>query len=659
MAFRLATIDRVSHLSLLQLKNASIILGHPPLLNGIDLVIHPQERLCLVGRNGSGKSTLLKVIAGEVKLDDGQRIVTSDIKISRLPQDPPMSVECSLFDYVAEGLAEVGDYLKAYFHQIELVTDDPSQANLNKLEQLQHKLDHHNGWQFEQRIQQVLTSLNLDAAVQLSSLSGGWRRKAALAKAMVSDPHILLLDEPTNHLDITMISWLEDAVNAYSGAVVFVSHDRAFIRKVATRIIDLDRGNLVSYPGNYQAYLDQKAKDLEVEENQNALFDKKLSQEETWIRQGIKARRTRNEGRVRALKALRMERSQRANRQGKAVVSVSEARNSGKIVFETTDLHYQIGENLIVKSLTTTLLRGEKLALVGPNGCGKSTLIKLLLGDLHPSSGEVKRGANLEVAYFDQHREQLDGEQRVIDAIAEGKREVTVNGRTKHVMSYLQDYLFIPERVNSPVKSLSGGEKNRLLLAKLMLKPSNLLILDEPTNDLDVETLELLEDTLSNYPGTVILVSHDREFVDNVATMSLFFEGQGEVREFVGGTSDIYQWYAQQATKKLSDTATNKRSDSPKSGDNQPHSAVVGQDQQKNSPKGKKLSFKLQHELESLPLKIETLEQQVAALQAQVNDPEFFKQDATNSAQTLADLAKEESALAACYARWDELESML
>ena len=632
-------------MSLLQLKNASIILGHPPLLNGIELVIHAGERLCLVGRNGSGKSTLLKVIAGEVVLDDGQRIVNAEVKISRLPQDPPMSVECSLFDYVAEGLAEAGACLKAYFHQIEAVTEDPSEANLKKLEQLQHQLDHHNAWQLETRIQQVLTSLKLDPTQQLSSLSGGWRRKAALAKAMASDPDILLLDEPTNHLDIDMIKWLEEAVNGYSGAVVFVSHDRAFIRKVATRIVDLDRGNLVSYPGNYQQYLDQKANDLEVEESQNALFDKKLSQEEAWIRQGVKARRTRNEGRVRALKALREERAQRAVRQGKAVVTVSEAKNSGKIIFDTEALHYQIDDKLIVKSLTTTILRGEKLALVGPNGCGKSTLIKLLLGDLNPVSGTVKRGANLEVAYFDQHRENLDGEQRVIDAIADGKREVTVNGRTKHVMSYLQDYLFIPERVNSPVKSLSGGEKNRLLLAKLMLKPSNLLILDEPTNDLDVETLELLEDTLSSYPGTVILVSHDREFVDNVATTSLFFEGQGEVREFVGGCSDIAQWYEQQSTKKAPVAATNSRTDSPKSNN--------------VASKGKKLSFKLQHELESLPSKIDALEAQLAALQAQVNDPEFFKQEATISNQALADLAEAENALSQCYARWDELESML
>lgn len=631
-------------MSLLQLKNASIILGHPPLLNGIELVIHPGERLCLVGRNGCGKSTLLRVIEADIKLDDGQRLINKEVKVSRLPQDPPASVQCSLFDYVAEGLAEVGEYLKGYFHTADLVAEDPSDANMAKLEFFQQQLDHHNGWQLEQRIQQVLTKLQLDPNQQLSNLSGGWRRKAALAKAMASEPDILLLDEPTNHLDIDMIKWLEDAIMGYSGAVVFVSHDRAFIRRVASRIIDLDRGNLVSYPGNYQAYLDQKAHDLEVEEAQNALFDKKLSIEEAWIRQGVKARRTRNEGRVRALKALRTERSLRANKLGTAKVSVSESKSSGKIVFETENLHYSIADKLIVESLTTTILRGEKLALVGPNGCGKSTLIKLLLGQLSPTSGVVKSGSKLEVAYFDQHRDQLDGELKVIDAIADGRREVTLNGKTKHVMSYLQDYLFTPERVNSPVKSLSGGEKNRLLLAKLMLKPSNILILDEPTNDLDVETLELLEDTICSYPGTVILVSHDREFVDNVVTSSYFFEGKGKIREFVGGCTDISNWYAQHRSQKVTKVATKPQTQSPKN-----ISAEV---------KAKKLSYKLQLELESLPLKIESLENQIENLQQLVNSPDFFSQGAEKSDPVLAELAETEKLLNQSYERWDEIEAL-
>jgi ATP-binding cassette subfamily F protein uup len=632
-------------LSLLQLKNASIIFGHPPLLNGVELVIHPGERVCLVGRNGCGKSTLLKIIAGELKLDDGQRLLGSQVKISRLPQDPPVSVDSSLFDYVAEGMAEVGQLLKDYFHQTHVIATDYSEEQLNKLEKLQQQLDHHDAWQFEQKIMQVLTQLQLDPDQQLSSLSGGWRRKAALARALANQPDILLLDEPTNHLDIQMIKWLEKTVLDYQGAVVFVSHDRAFIRNVASRIIDLDRGNLVSYPGNYQEYLDKKAHDLEVEETQNALFDKKLSLEETWIRQGVKARRTRNEGRVRALESLRKERSERQNVQGRAKVSLGKTQNSGKLIFEAEQMNYSIDGKTIVKNFDLSIFRGEKLALIGPNGCGKSTLIKLLLEQLAPSSGTVRCGTKIELAYFDQHRTQLDTSVKVIDAIADGKREVMINGVSKHVISYLQDYLFIPERVNVPVSSLSGGEKNRLLLAKLMLKPNNLLILDEPTNDLDVETLELLEDILGNYQGTLILVSHDREFVDNVVDASLFFEGEGVINEFVGGYADIFSWYDQQAAKNKPKAETKQSSGSPKA------KSYVS--------KGKKLSFKLQHELESLPAKIGELEKQVEEKQQVVNAPEFFKQDAATTSLQLAELTDTQKLLSDVYSRWDELESKL
>jgi ATP-binding cassette subfamily F protein uup len=630
--------------SLLQLKNASIIFGHPPLLSGVELVIQPGERVCLVGRNGCGKSTLLKIIAGELGLDDGQRLINSQVKVSRLPQDPPVSVECSLFDYVAEGMAEVGEILKAYFHQTHVIATDHSEEQLNKLEKLQTQLDHHNAWQFEQKIMQVLTQLQLDPDQLLSSLSGGWRRKAALARALANQPDILLLDEPTNHLDIEMIKWLEKTVLDYQGAVVFVSHDRAFIRNVATRIVDLDRGKLVSYPGNYQEYLEKKAHDLEVEETQNALFDKRLSQEETWIRQGVKARRTRNEGRVRALEALRNERAQRRNVQGRATVTVGQGQNSGKLIFETEQLHYAIDGKTIIENLDFNIYRGDKIALIGPNGCGKSTLIKLLLADLQPDSGTVRCGTKIELAYFDQHRTQLDVNQKVIDAVADGKREVEINGISKHVISYLQDYLFTPERVNVPVSSLSGGEKNRLLLAKLMLKPNNLLILDEPTNDLDVETLELLEDILSNYKGTLILVSHDREFVDNVVTSSLFFAGQGQMEEFVGGYGDIESWQRGQIENNAR-AETYSKSDSPKS-----KPAVKT---------GKKLSFKHQHELETLPKTIDDWERSIQSLQLKISDPNFFKQEAAVSSQTLAELADAEKQLSQVYQRWDELESML
>lgn len=641
-------------MSILQLKNITVIYGNPPLLDGVELIVQPKERVCLVGRNGSGKSTLMKVISGDVIADDGQRIIESDTIIARLEQDPPQTTDVTLFDYVAEGLADVGDTIKAYHHQTKLVAEDPSEANLNRLQTLQETLEARDAWQFEQQIEQTLTMLKLEPDISLSTLSGGWRRKAALARALVRSPDLLLLDEPTNHLDIEMIRWLESSLSNYNGAIVFVSHDRAFIRNMATRIVDLDRGGLTSYPGNYETYLEKKQQDLEVEAAHNAEFDKKLAQEEVWIRQGIKARRTRNEGRVRALKKLRDERKARRAVQGNAVVNQHQGARSGKMVFEVTDLDYAIGGNQIVKGLNLNVLRGDKLALVGPNGSGKSTLIKLLLGELTPDKGNCKQGTNLEVAYFDQHRHGLDLEQTVIDAVGDGKRDLMVNGHPRHVISYLQDYLFSPERVNAPVKSLSGGEKNRLMLAKLMLKPSNLLVLDEPTNDLDVETLEMLETLLNEYAGTVLLVSHDREFVDNVANSCVVFEGEGFLREFIGGFTDVESWYKDQSTKRqqvIKDekakvkNETNLSSNSPSA---------------KSSPrKTKKLSYKDQRELESLPADIEQYENELAEMQLLVNDPDFFKQGNDETAKTLALLAEKEHALSQKYARWDELESML
>ncbi|MCW8108444.1 ABC transporter ATP-binding protein [Alteromonas ponticola] len=642
-------------MSLLQLKNISLMFGSPPLLNGIDLVVQPKERVCLVGRNGSGKSTLLKVIAGEINADDGQRIIDNETIIARLEQDPPQTTNVSIFDYVAEGLAELGETIKAYFHQTQTVAENPTEANLIRLQNLQEQLETQNAWQFEQKIEQTLSQLQLSPDTKLAELSGGWRRKAALARTLVRAPDILLLDEPTNHLDIAMIEWLETSLATYHGAIIFISHDRSFIRRMATRIIDLDRGTLTSYPGNYATYLEKKQQDLEVEANQNAEFDKKLAQEEVWIRQGIKARRTRNEGRVRALKKLREQRRQRREVQGNAVVSQSASVRSGKTVFEAQHLSYAIEGKPLVRDLNLTLLRGDKIALIGPNGCGKTTLIKLLLGQLQSDSGTCKQGANLEVAYFDQHRQGLDLDKSVIDAVGDGKRDLIVNGQPRHVISYLQDYLFPPERVNAPVKSLSGGEKNRLMLAKLMLKPSNVLVLDEPTNDLDVETLEMLESLLLNYAGTVLLVSHDREFVDNVADSSLFFAGNGEIQEFVGGFSDIEQWYK---TKGISvfDIFERKSLKSDKSEtntkENSPKPAPV-------SKKPKKLSYKAQRELESLPQEIESLEEKLAELQEVVNHPEFFKRANDETSNALTQLTEIEEKLAAKYARWDELESML
>ncbi|MEW9796894.1 ATP-binding cassette ATPase Uup [Alteromonas sp. CYL-A6] len=638
-------------MSILQLKNVTVIYGHPPLLDGVELTVSQGERVCLVGRNGSGKSTLLKVISGDIQPDDGQRIIESKTVIARLEQDPPQTTDVSLFDYVAEGLEDVGELLKDYFRQTRLVAEDPSQQNLNRLQTLQEALESRDAWQFEQQIEQTLTMLKLDGDASLATLSGGWRRKAALARALVRSPDLLLLDEPTNHLDIQMIQWLESSLKQYKGAIVFISHDRAFIRSMATRIIDLDRGKVTSYPGDYEKYLEKKQQDLDVEAAHFDEFDKKLAQEEAWIRQGIKARRTRNEGRVRALKKLREARKARRDLLGSALVSQNKGMRSGKVVFETSSLDYAIEGKQIIRDLDLSVLRGDKLALIGPNGSGKSTLIRLLLGQIQPDNGAVKQGANIEVAYFDQHRHGLDLEKSVIDAVGDGKRDLMVNGHPRHVISYLQDYLFTPERVNAPVSSLSGGEKNRLMLAKLMLKPSNVLVLDEPTNDLDVETLEMLETLLNQYEGTVLLVSHDREFVDNVANSCLVFEGDGVCREFVGGYSDAQQWYverdkAQQAKKKASAA-------------NETNSAEQSQKPKSSPRKAKKLSYKDERELASLPGEIEQLEEALAALQETVNQPDFFKQDTSETGPILSRLEKTESELSQKYARWDELESML
>ncbi|MBT0587111.1 ATP-binding cassette ATPase Uup [Alteromonas oceanisediminis] len=642
-------------MSLVQLKNVSVLYGTPPLLDGVDFVLHAKERVCIVGRNGSGKSTLMRLLANEIQCDEGVRVVPGQTRIARLPQDPPESVNVSMFDYVAEGLAKAGELLKQYFRQIKVVETDYSETQLNKLQRLQEQLEVHDAWKLEQQIGNVLTMLNLDPEQSLASLSGGWRRKAALARALVGNPDVLLLDEPTNHLDIEMIRWLEGNLKAYQGAIVFISHDRAFIRNLATRIVDLDRGQLTSYPGDYATYLVKKAEDLEIEANHQAEFDKKLAKEEVWIRQGIKARRTRNEGRVRALKRLREERSARRTVVGNAKIAQNQSARSGKRVFETDCISYAIDEKPIVSRLSVSILRGDKVAIVGPNGCGKSTLIKLLLGDLTPQSGEIKRGVNLDIAYFDQHRSALDLDKTLIDTVGDGKRDLTVNGQPRHVMSYLQDYLFSPERANVPVRALSGGEKNRLMLAKLMLKPSNLLILDEPTNDLDVETLELLESLLVEYDGTVLLVSHDREFVDNVVSSSLYFEGNGVVQEFVGGYSDIQQWYQNKPNSGFLNTSTEKAANNETS--KPPQSPSESKQQtDASTQRPKKLSYKDQRELDALPGLIEDLELRQAAVQEAINAPGFFELPADQTAVKLEALAELQTKLENAYARWDALE---
>ena len=642
-------------MALLNLSNAYLGFGDHPLLDHTELHIEPGERVCLVGRNGAGKSTLLKVLAGEVQLDDGKLIFEKDIVVTRLEQDPPRHIQDTVFDYVAEGIAHLSDLLKQYHHISQQMQTDYSDELLSKLSNVQAQLEHNNGWQFENRIQDTLKLLELDPDKRLCELSGGWVRRAALARALVADPDILLLDEPTNHLDVEAITWLEDLLLNFKGSIIFISHDRSFIRKMATRIVDLDRGKLVSYPSNYDVYLETKAEDLRVEALQNELFDKKLAQEEVWIRQGIKARRTRNEGRVRALKALREERRNRREVQGTAKIQIDQTARSGKIVFEVENASYEIEGKTLLKNFTTTIQRGDKIALVGANGCGKTTFIKLLLGELQPTSGSIRCGTKLEVAYFDQYRAELDLEKTVMDNVADGKQDVEVNGVKRHVLGYLQDFLFPPKRAMTPVKALSGGERNRLLLAKLLLKPNNLLILDEPTNDLDVETLELLEELLADYQGTLLIVSHDRQFIDNTVTECYFFEGNGVLNKYVGGYFDAKQ-QQENYHATLAQNQPNKRSNSAeilqKAEEKQPLVA-------KSEPAKKvKLSYKDQRELDELPAKMEALEAEMESLQAEVNSADFFSKDPSYTQAQLQKLADAEMALEAAFERWEALENI-
>lgn len=636
-------------MALLTINNGQLAFGDHPLLDKSDFALQENERVCLVGRNGAGKSTLMKVIAGDIIMDDGKLQINQDVVVSRLEQDPPRNETGTVFDYVSEGLAEAGKYLKEYHRLLDLLETDPSESNINKLSRAQEKIDHLNAWHFDMRIQSVLESLKLDGHTLLTDLSGGWQRKAALARALVSDPDVLLLDEPTNHLDVTTIEWLETFLKDFKGSIIFISHDRAFIQSMATRIVDLDRGNLSSYPGNYEEYLLAKEEALRVEADQNAQFDKVLAQEEAWIREGIKARRTRNEGRVRALKQLRRERSERREVMGKANIQVDESNRSGKIVFEAENLHYSIDGKNIVKNFSFNVMRGDRIALIGANGCGKSTLLKLMLDQLQPDSGKLHCGTKLEVAYFDQYREALDPEKTVIDNLADGKQEVTVGGRERHALSYLQDFLFSPKRARQPVKALSGGEKNRLLLARLFLRPNNLLILDEPTNDLDIETLELLEELLANYQGTLLLVSHDRQFVDNTVMTSWIFEGEGQIEEFVGGYHDAQRQRANvQATRDAMAPTVKVKAE--------PVAATTQKVEQVAKPK--KLSYKLQRELEQLPETLEKLENEITELQEKVNSATFFQQDPKKTDEVLGRLAEAEQELEVAFERWEELEAL-
>ena len=629
-------------MALIKFDNVSLAFGHVALLDKVDFQIDPGERICLVGRNGTGKSTLMQVLRGATLPDDGSVWRQQNLRISYLAQEVPADQTLSVFDVITAGLEGVGELLAEYHHVVLSLEVDASPAVLDRLSVLQGKLEAEDGWRLEQKVEDVISRLDLPADKLLSELSGGLKRRVMLAQALVTEPDLLLLDEPTNHLDLAGIQWLEEFLLGWNGSVLFITHDRAFLQRLATRIVELDRGNISSWPGDYKNYLIKKEEALAVEADQNAKFDKRLAQEEVWIRQGIKARRTRNEGRVRALQALRREYSDRRKVQGKVNLKLETADRSGKLVVEVENASVGYDDKPIINNFSTRIQRGDRIGIIGPNGAGKTTLLKLLLGELQPSEGSVQLGTKLEIAYFDQQRAVLDPSKTVMDNLNSGSDTVTINGREKHVISYLQDFLFPAERVRSPVSSLSGGERNRLLLARLFTQPANLLVMDEPTNDLDVETLELLEELLGEYEGTLLLVSHDRAFLDNVVTRTLVFEGQGTVNDYVGGYDDWLRQRRQPGAQSAVKTDKAKSSTETKSD---------------TAAKTKKLSYKAQRELDGLPEKMEALEAEQNELQEQINAPDFYQQDKELSATILERLEKVGNELEQCFARWEELEA--
>jgi ATP-binding cassette subfamily F protein uup len=630
-------------MGLVTLRGISVGFGGPGLLEHVDLQIDAGERVCLVGRNGVGKSTLMKVICGLITPDDGKIEYQQGIRLAYLPQDIPDGLPDTVFDMVSGGLGDQGRLIADYHRLSGRLAEGAGAALINELDRVQRELEAAGAWQIKQRVESILSRMSLDADARFRDLSGGLARRVLLARALVNEPHLLLLDEPTNHLDIDAIRWLEEFLLGFTGALLFVTHDRVLLRALATRIVDLDRGRVTSWPGDYGVYLQRKEAALEAEAAQNAIFDKKLAQEEVWIRQGIKARRTRDEGRVQALMKMRETRMARRELTGKVKMRLNEQELSGRLVVDAEDVWYSRGQTTIIKDFSVTILRGDKVGVLGPNGVGKTTLLKVLLGTLKPDRGKVRLGTRLEVAYFDQHRAQLEDDKTVRDNIGQGSSKVMVNGKPRHVIGYLQDFLFSAQRARALVKTLSGGERNRLLLARLFTKPANLLVMDEPTNDLDVETLELLEDLLADYSGTLLLVSHDRAFINNIVTSTLVFEAGGSIEEYVGGYDD---WLRQRRTRDAPQPS--RRQDKPKP----PTKTDTA------TPRGKKLSYKDQRELSLLPQRIEEIEVELKSVHDALADRAFYKNDGAQIAAATRKLQDLEQLLAECYRRWEELEAM-
>lgn len=626
-------------MALVTLQDIYLSYGQPALIDGINLSIERGERVCLIGRNGAGKSTLLKILTGNIIADDGVVKYTDGVKIAQLEQAVPTDTEGSVYEVIAQGLGKEGELAQSYYRLSADVASNPTKKNMAELEACQAELDLVDGWDVNSRVEAIITKMGLNPSTNIADLSGGYKRRVLLARALVSEPDLLVLDEPTNHLDIEAIQWLESFLKKWEAALLFISHDRQFMDNLATRFVEIDRGKVMEFNCNYNTYLKRKKEMLATEDKHNALFDKRLSQEEAWIREGIKARRTRNEGRVRALEAMRVEFAERRKHQAKAKLNVVQAEKSGKIVVEARKINFVFDgdpeQNPIVKDFSTLIQRGDKIGLIGGNGSGKTTLIKLLQGELVPSSGKIKIGTNLNIAYFDQYRSALNEEKSVQDNVSGGRDMLDIGGKSRHVVSYLRDFLFTPERCRQPVKVLSGGERNRLLLAKLFTQPSNMLILDEPTNDLDIDTLDLLEELLIEYKGTIILVSHDRAFINNVVTSTLAFEGNGAFNSYVGGYND----WLRQRSKPLSQTSKAKKTDT------------------RIKKKPTKLSYKDQRELDALPDQIETLETEISQISQQMSESDFFKAEREQIQKTQNRLTELQNQLSHCYERWEILEN--